>query len=388
MAKNIKKLKYAILYDYPPEQDGLSLQGHMLYLGLRENKEDVMPCNLSSEFQKEWMYKYFKPDVAIGVGYWNYTPDIITHPKQFGVIPVPWLVADGWVANYHSIIGSLPLVLTTSDWVKKTYARDGVKTKNFVPVPIGIDTHQFRPIPSSDSGVRIIRKSLGVKENELMILTAGGDVTSKGAQEVLQALKIVDKKFKNWKYICKVYGGPSADQHYENEARLINELGASKAKVRYLEGPLSPDFMPYLLNAADIYAAPSRLEGFGMVQVEAQACGTPVISINEMGPKETVKHNETGFLAKVAKTVDLTEEWAYTHMGFKEDQKVKFSKPKTFEYRADPVELADYILKLATDKSLRTKMGQAARRHAIKSFEYHHIASTITDLIREKLSLG
>ena len=84
--------------------------------------------------------------------------------------------------------------------------------------------------------------------------------------------------------------------------------------------------MPYLLNAADIYAAPSRLEGYGMIQVEAQACGVPVISINDMGPKETIAHGTTGFLANVGETVELKEEWAYTHMGFEEDHKIQFEK--------------------------------------------------------------
>ena len=146
---------------------------------------------------------------------------------------------------------------------------------------------------------------LGVEDDEVMILTAGGDVSSKGAQEVLKALKIVDQNFKKWKYICKVWGGQSADDHYEDEMALIQELGESKDKVKYIEGPVSHDFMPYLLNACDIYAAPSRLEGFGLIQVEAQACGKPVISIDTMGPKETIIHGETGFLAKVAETVDL-----------------------------------------------------------------------------------
>ena len=40
--------------------------------------------------------------------------------------------------------------------------------------------------------------------------------------------------------------------------------------------------MPYLIAACDIYAAPSRLEGFGMPQVEAGACGKPVIGIKAM----------------------------------------------------------------------------------------------------------
>ncbi len=56
--------------------------------------------------------------------------------------------------------------------------------------------------------------------------------------------------------------------------------------------------MPYLFGACDIYAAPSRLEGFGMPQVEAGACGKPVISIKAMGMLDTLVHEETAFLGK------------------------------------------------------------------------------------------
>jgi len=360
----------------------------MLYRGIKENGGEAAPCHLASEFQKEWIYNYFKPDVAFGVGYWNYTPDIVLHPQKFGVTPVPWLVADGWVANYQKELGALPLVLTTSEWVKKTYERDGVDTKNFEISHIGLETDIFKPMLQSDPEVKTIRQMLGVGDDELMILTVGGDATSKGAQEILQALKIVDREFKNWKYILKIWGGQSADDHWPEENRLIEELGDSKEKVKYIEGSLSPDFMPYLLNACDIYAAPSRLEGYGMIQTEAQGCGKPVISINEMGPKETIVHGKTGFLANVADTVDLTEEWVYTHMGHEEDKKIQFEKPKTFAYRANVNELADYLLKLLTDAKLREEMGRAARQHAIDKFEYHKIAKHITDLAKKRLNLN
>ena len=66
-----------------------------------------------------------------------------------------------------------------------------------------------------------------------------------------------------------------------------------------MQGKYSPEFMASLLNACDIYAAPSRLEGFGMIQVEAMACGKPVISINVGGPKDTIVHEKTGFLVDV-----------------------------------------------------------------------------------------
>ncbi|PIR89587.1 MAG: glycosyl transferase family 1 [Candidatus Harrisonbacteria bacterium CG10_big_fil_rev_8_21_14_0_10_40_38] len=381
-------MRSVILYAYPPEPDGLSLQGDLLYHGMKENGEEAIPCHISSEFQKEWSYKYFKPDVAIGVGYWGHTPDLILHPQQFGVTPIPWFVADGWIANYHDAISSLPLVLATSTWVKKTYERDGVNTKNFEVVPIGFDLDLFKPISRSDPRVKMVRKMLKIADDELMILTIGGDVTSKGAQEVLKALKHIDKEFKKWKYVCKVWGGDSADDHYDAEMALIEELGEeSKDKVIYLEGSLSPDFMPVLLSAADIYAAPSRLEGFGMIQVEAQACGIPVISIDKMGPQETILHGETGFLAKVAETVELTSEIVHPGMGFEEEGRIHFEKPKIFAYRADINELADFLLKLLTNKELREKMGSRGREHALASFEYHKISKKIADLAKERLNL-
>lgn len=380
-------MRSVVLYTYPPEPDGLSLQGDLLYRGMKESGEEVLPCHLSSEFQKEWVYEYFKPDVAFGIGFWGNSPDIVFHPQKFGVTPVPWFVADGWIANYHKELSELPLVLVTSEWVKKTYARDGVDTTNFEAVPIGCDLEVFKPILKTDLRISTIRKKLGIADDEVMIFTAGGDVTSKGAQEVLKALKIVNQEFPKWKYVCKVWGGASADDHYEDERKLIEELGDAEDKVIYLDGSFSPDFMNYMLNACDIYAAPSRLEGFGMIQMEAQACGVPVISIDEMGPKETIIHGETGFLAKVNETIELSQEWAHPHMGFEEKQMVKFDKPKIFAYRANVDEIADYLLRLMKSPDLRMEMGRKGRLHALQSFEYRMIAKRIADLAKKRLKL-
>ena len=141
--------------------------------------------------------------------------------------------------------------------------------------------------------------------------------------------------------------------------------------------------MPYVLNACDIYAAPSRLEGFGMIQVEAMACGKPVISINVGGPAETIIHGKTGFLAKVADHVLLEQEWVYPWMGFPEKKIIKFDKPKIFAYRANIDQLAEYTYKLLTDKKLREEMGKAAADHALKNFHYKVIAQKFLDLIKK-----
>jgi alpha-maltose-1-phosphate synthase len=377
-------MKSVVLYAYPPEPDGLSAQGDLLYKGLLHNGFATRPCNPEGGLQKEFYYKNFKPKVAYGIGYWGNVPLLVQDPLKYGVTPIPWFNADGWVANYHEDLNNLDLVFTTSDWVRQTYKRDGLDVKNFVPMHIGIETDMFRPIKNGE--VTRIREYLGIKENEKMILTVGGDVTSKGAQEMFKALAKVNEEFKDWKYVCKSWPSDSADGWHKEETELVESLGISD-KVIFLEGTFSREFMPHFINACDIYAAPSRLEGFGMIQVEAMSCGKPVISINSMGPSETILHNETGFLTKVADTVVLDQEWVYPWMGFPEKEIIKFDEPKVFAMRADIDELANYSLKLLTDDELNRKMGEKAREHAVNNFDYRYISKRMADITKKRLDI-
>ena len=368
-------------------------QSQLFYQGLLENGVDCEWRHFNErvadvELELDWFYRSFKPDILFGVGWWVDTPRFILHPQRFGIQPVPWFVADGWVANYQSIFNSLPLIFVTSHWVKEIYARDGVNVRNFEVLPVGYDPKLFKPIPRSDSGIQEIRKMLGIKAEEKMILTIGGDATSKGAQEMLQALSRIDKEYSSWKYVCKVLKQERTSVHRQSEGKLIEELSLDKKKIVYLEGEFSREFLPYLLNACDIYAAPSRQEGFGMVQVEAMACGKPVISIDAMGPKDTIIHGKTGFLARVASTVDLTEEWVTEEMGFETRSKMQFDKPKIVAYRANVDDLAKYTLQLLTDDHLREEMGRQAAEHASINFQYRDVAKKCIEIIQEKLGIA
>ena len=373
-------MKVLVLYPHPPEPDGVSMQGHYLIKGLRENGVKVLPCDRENNLQKEWSYVSFKPDAVIGIGFWGDTPGLIDDPLLYKMNPVPWFNADGWVANYHKKLNSLPLIVTTSNWVKATYIRDGVKGENIEICSPGFDPKTFHPISKKDPKIRKLRNMLDVADDERLILTIGGDVTSKGAQEMLKALAKVDKKFSKWKYVMKTWDSFSADDHGKEEKVLVNELGLQD-KITRLLGKFSPEFIGILLNACDIYAAPSRLEGFGMIQLEAMACGKPVISINVGGPKDTIVHEKTGFLVDVAYELKLDREWAYPWMGFKEKHQIEFPVPKTFAYRADIDKLAEYTLKLLEDDKLREKMGKDAAEHALKNFHYRVCGKRMKDLL-------
>ena len=379
-------MKVLVLYEYPPTPGGLATQGDLLYKGLLELGVDVHAAHFESDQEKEWYYRWFKPDVVVGIGYWGYTPHLVLNPQKFGVQAVPWLVSDGYIANYQDVLNALPLILVTSNWVKEMYVRDGISGDKIEVLPVGCDTDTFKPFEWNDPKIIAVREALGVMPDELMILTVGGDAASKGGQEVMKALAIIDKKVPKWKYVCKVWPQQRTSIQNESDEELAKSLGIEK-NVIYAVNTISRNFMPYLIGACDIYAAPSRLEGFGMPQVEAGACGKPVLSINAMGMLDTLIHGKTALLAGVAKKIVVNEVLLGAAAGFEEGHKVVFDTPRIVDYRADVEDIAKYMQVLMNDEELRTKMGKAGRERVVENFDYRVVAKKFVQIINEKLGI-
>jgi alpha-maltose-1-phosphate synthase len=379
-------MKVLLLYDYPPSPAGLATQGHLLHRGLEEMGVDVHSVNFESAQEKEWYYRWFEPDIVVGVGYWGHTPHLVLHPQRYGVTPVPWLVADGYLANYAEVLEDLPLILVTSNWVKKVYIRDGLSGKNIEVLPVGCDTDAFIPRDKKDTKVSTVRETLGIADDQIMVLTVGGDAASKGGQEVMQALAINDTKAPDWKYVCKVWPQPRTERQNLEDLQLAAHLGIDK-NVVYTTGRVSRNFMPYLLAACDIYAAPSRLEGFGMIQVEANACGKPVIGIKAMGMLDTMIHGKTAYLADVATEIRLREMVSGDDSGNGTVQKIVFKSPRIVDYRASVHDIAKYLMELMTDALLREKMGQEGRKRVVENFDYRVIAKKFVEIISRRLDI-
>jgi len=379
-------MKVLILFEYPPTPGGLATQGDLLYKGLLELGVDVHAAHWQSDQEKEWYYRWYKPDVVVGIGYWGYTPHIILNPQKFGALAVPWLVSDGYIANYQDVLNKLPLILVTSNWVKEMYVRDGISGDNIVVLPVGCDTDTFVPVSRTDPKVIAVREALGVAPDELMILTVGGDAASKGGREVMRALAQIDKKVPKWKYVCKVWPQQRTSIQDASDEELAESLGIEK-KVIYAVNTISRSFMPYLIGACDIYAAPSRLEGFGMPQVEAGACGKPVLSINAMGMLDTLVHGETALLAGVARKIVVDEVILGAAAGYEEGHKVVFETPRIVDYRADVQDIATYMEILMNNNELRDKMGKAGRERVVANFDYRVVAQKFIQIMSDKLGI-
>jgi starch synthase len=324
--------------------------------------------------------------VVVGVGYWGHTPQLVLHPQRYGVRAVPWLVADGYIANYQEVLNELPLILVTSHWVKEMYVRDGINGDKIEVLPVGCDTNAFIPRDKKHPKIAAVRESLGVSDDQLMILTVGGDAASKGAQEVMQALAIIDTKAPDWKYVCKVWPQPRTEQQNLADLQMANDLGIEK-NVTYATNTISRNFMPYLIGACDIYAAPSRLEGFGMPQIEAGACGKPVIGIKAMGMLDTLADGETALLARVAQKIVVNEVILGRESGYEDNHCVKFNVPRTVDYRANIQDIAKDLLILMNDQALREKMGKAGRKRVVENFDYRVVARRFLQIMQDKLGI-
>jgi D-inositol-3-phosphate glycosyltransferase len=147
-----------------------------------------------------------------------------------------------------------------------------------------------------------------------------------------------------------VVGGDEKDaDRKENLQALASELGLQD-RVTFVDAVPHAD-LPLYYNAADICVVPSYYESFGVVAVEAMACGVPVVASRVGGLKETVKDGRTGYL-------------------------VPWRCPEPF---AERLEL------LLSNEPLRRKLGREARA-AAERFRWSEVATRVEDVYHELVS--
>ena len=124
-----------------------------------------------------------------------------------------------------------------------------------------------------------------------------------------------------------------------------------------------------------------------MGQVEASACGKPVVGIRAMGMLDTLVHEETALLARVAVENYITETLLGPESGYAAGHRFVFDAPRIADYRADVNDIATYLLKLMTDPALRTRLGAAGRQRVVEHFHYRVVAQRLLRILSERLSL-
>ena len=204
--------------------------------------------------------------------------------------------------------------------------------------------------PGNDRATERSRRQLGIPLHAKVIAFVGRLQTFKGPQVLIHAVAELLHRDPHRNLRVLICGGPSgAHATPETYQDMARELGIEK-HIRFLS-PRPPAELVTIYRAADVVAVPSYNESFGLVAMEAQASGTPVVAARVGGLPIAVAEGETGLL------VD-------SH---------------------DPVEWADALAQLLDDDDTRIRMGQDAVLHAA-NFSWSATASTLASVYTDVLS--
>lgn len=219
-------------------------------------------------------------------------------------------------------------------------------------IPPGVDAEHFYPIPSDEA-----KQYIGLQPEDRMILFVGRIEPLKGVDTLIKAMSCLDTTLTNRErpvHLAIIGGEPEArpEKMTEEMARLqrmCDDL-CMGGMVVFL-GKRAQDTLPYYYSAAEVLVMPSLYESFGMVALEAMACGTPVVASEVGGLGYLVQDGVTGY------TVPDSE----------------------------PDLLCERLSGLLGDHELRDQMGGRAAEYA-KGYEWGRIAESISRVYEEVLN--
>ncbi|BAM69638.1 MULTISPECIES: glycosyltransferase family 4 protein [unclassified Methanothermobacter] len=170
----------------------------------------------------------------------------------------------------------------------------GVDEEKIHIINMGVDTSIFRPMDKEEC-----RRRLGLPLDKRIVLFVGNIIPRKGVLYLIESLEHV--KFDDVQ--CIILGAPVDREYFDTVKNRLNEIDAD---VRFF------DAVPYSevavwMNAADVFVLPSNEEAFGLVALEALACGTPTIATAVGGLKEFIRDSETGYSVPIGDALAIAD---------------------------------------------------------------------------------
>jgi glycogen synthase len=191
----------------------------------------------------------------------------------------------------------------------------------------------------------------GIDPVKPYILFVGRIARQKGIIHLVNAIKYLDPGFQ----VVLCAGAPDTPEIAEEMKRAVAEAQSKRDGVIWIEQMVTKDVVYELYSHAAVFVCPSIYEPFGIINLEAMACETPVVAAAVGGIKEVVVDGETGFLVPLEQMQTSP---------FEPLDPDKFSR-----------DLAEKINRLMADEGLRYRFGEAGRKRAVEKFSWSAIAA-------------
>lgn len=228
-----------------------------------------------------------------------------------------------------------------------------IRSERLHVIPNGIDTDEYRPVNRPEVLSRYAIDYAGP-----YVLFVGRMTRQKGLLYLLQAVDQIDPAVQV--VLC---AGESDTPALQTELEaMVDEIKHRRPGVIWIPEMVSRPTAIALYSHASVFCCPSIYEPFGIINLEAMACGTPVVGSAVGGIPEVVVDGETGLLVDPGLS------------------------PKPPHDPAEPERfvagLAEAINRLALDPALARTMGEAGRRRVVEHFSWQSIAKQTLDLYK------
>jgi starch synthase len=218
----------------------------------------------------------------------------------------------------------------------------------------GIDPDEFRPRQSPAT-----LRRFGVDPDTPFVLFVGRITRQKGILHLVRAIRHVERGVQ----VVLCAGSPDTPSIAEEMTHLVNEVKHdADADVIWIPEMLPKDDLISMYSHAAVFVCPSVYEPFGIINLEAMACETPVVGAAVGGIPEIVVDGETGLL-----------------VSFEAEGKDS-AEPRDPEGYSRA--LAAAVNELLDDPERRRAMGKAARHRVVEHFSWRHIAELTLDFYR------
>jgi glycogen synthase len=217
----------------------------------------------------------------------------------------------------------------------------------------GIDLDEYRPVESTGELARF-----GIDLSLPYLLFVGRITRQKGIVHLVNAIRHFDPGFQ----VVLCAGAPDTPEIAAEMKAAVGEASAARPGVIWIEEMVSRETAIQLYSHAALFCCPSIYEPFGIINLEAMACETPVVASAVGGIPEVVADGETGILVPVEQMGESP---------FEPVDPARFSR-----------DLASAINGLMADPLRRAEMGRAGRKRAIERFAWSAIARETVELYR------
>lgn len=223
----------------------------------------------------------------------QYGVPVVVTAHGYDAYELPFL-NEIWEGRVRTVLNAADAIITVSRKNEECIRSLGV-TKPVHVIPNGFRSDLFYPRDQAEC-----RRVLGLPLDRKILLAVGNLVEVKGHRYLVEAMAEVVKERQD--VLCVIVGSGPLKGRLEGQVRTFG-LGEH---VRFVGGRPHEE-IPVWMNACDAFVLPSLRESFGIVQIEAMACGKPVVATRNGGSEDILTSEETGYLVESAHLHSLAE---------------------------------------------------------------------------------